>query len=225
MATGWIHPSASLYVASATVASKNSGGHQEAERQCGVAPCPATKDHFLPVQGNMPWPTWEGWAQQKPWLKKLRLATWVCDPPGCPCVGSSPDGIIFDPTESQPFGSIEIKSPNAKSHVDCSYLKMHSGTLKLKQSHSNYWQVQGWMDWCDFVVFADYDILVQRIGRWLQSLERREIFLFSYFYMGQYLSNHYFNQFSVLNSSKISSWMCWYSWCIVFFFTNLYKIC
>lgn len=54
--------------------------------------------------------------------------------------------------------------------MDCSYLRMHGGTLKLKQSHSYYWQVQGQlllrgMEWCDFVVFAEEDILIQRIYR------------------------------------------------------------
>lgn len=54
--------------------------------------------------------------------------------------------------------------------MDCSYLRMHGGTLELKQSHSYYWQVQGQllltgMEWCDFVVFAEEDILIQSIYR------------------------------------------------------------
>ncbi|XP_034075609.1 uncharacterized protein LOC117548421 [Gymnodraco acuticeps] len=90
--------------------------------------------------------------------------------PDAPWLGSSPDGLVFDPTESPPFGLVEIKCPNVKSYVDCSYLKMQSGTLKLKQSHSYYWQVQGQllltgMEWCDFVIFAEEDILIQCICR------------------------------------------------------------
>ena len=63
--------------------------------------------------------------------------------PDAPWLGSSRDGIIFDLTESPPFGLIEVKCSNAKSQVDYSYLRMQSGTLKLKMSHSYYWQVQG----------------------------------------------------------------------------------
>ncbi|XP_034007127.1 uncharacterized protein LOC117499009 [Trematomus bernacchii] len=108
--------------------------------------------------------------------------------PDAPWLGSSPDGLVFDPTESPPFGLVEIKCPNAKSYVDCSYLKIQSGTLKLKQSHSYYWQVQGQllltgMEWCDFVVFAEEDILSvsAETARWLQPLERREIlFIFTW---------------------------------------------
>ncbi|XP_076869631.1 uncharacterized protein LOC143519782 [Brachyhypopomus gauderio] len=42
------------------------------------------------------------------------------------------------------------------------------GTLQLKRHHNYYWQIQGQMlitgmDWCDFVVFAEEDMLVQRI--------------------------------------------------------------
>ncbi|KAJ8016002.1 hypothetical protein DPEC_G00002600 [Dallia pectoralis] len=90
--------------------------------------------------------------------------------PDAPWLWSSPDGLVFDPTESPPFGLLEIKCPNAKSYVDCSYLKMQSGTLKLKQTHSYYWQVQGQllltgMEWCDFVVFAEEHILIQHIYR------------------------------------------------------------
>lgn len=90
--------------------------------------------------------------------------------PDAPWLGSSPDGLVFDPTESPAFGLLEIKCLNAKSYVDCSYLKMQNGTLKLKQTHSYYWQVQGQllltgMEWCDFVVFAEEEILIQRIYR------------------------------------------------------------
>ncbi|XP_076850927.1 uncharacterized protein LOC143501235 [Brachyhypopomus gauderio] len=111
--------------------------------------------------------------------------------PDAPWLGASPDGLVFDPTESPPFGLVEIKCPNAKSYVDCSYLKMQSGTLKLKQTHSYYWQVQGQllltgMEWCDFVVFAEDDILIQRIYRDCEvakTIREKGDFLFFYFYM------------------------------------------
>nr|XP_033948206.1 uncharacterized protein LOC117453497 isoform X2 [Pseudochaenichthys georgianus] len=111
--------------------------------------------------------------------------------PDAPWLGSSPDGLVFDPTESPPFGLVEIKCQNARSYVDCSYLKMQSGTLKLKQSHSYYWQVQGQllltgMEWCDFVVFAEEDILIQRIYRDCEvatTIREKGDYFYFYFYM------------------------------------------
>ncbi|KAG9278156.1 hypothetical protein AMEX_G5969 [Astyanax mexicanus] len=111
--------------------------------------------------------------------------------PDAPWLGSSPDGLVFDPTESPPFGLVEIKCPNAKSYVDCSYLKMQSGTMKLKQTHSYYWQVQGQllltgMEGCDFVVFAEEDILIQRIYRDCEvakTIREKGDYFFFYFYM------------------------------------------
>lgn len=47
---------------------------------------------------------------------------------------------------------------------------MESGKLELKKPHAYYWQIQGQMlitgmDWCDFVVSAEEDILIQRVYR------------------------------------------------------------
>lgn len=90
--------------------------------------------------------------------------------PDAPWLGASPDGLIFDPSESCEFGLVEIKCPNVKSYVDCPYLQMKSGQLALKKSHAYYWQVQGQMlitgmNWCDFVVSAEDDVFIERIYR------------------------------------------------------------
>ncbi|KAK7888641.1 hypothetical protein WMY93_024201 [Mugilogobius chulae] len=60
--------------------------------------------------------------------------------PDAPWLGTSPDGVVFDPLESPPFGLLEIKCPNVQ------------GQLLLTG-----------LDWCDFVVLAEDDLLVQRI--------------------------------------------------------------
>ncbi|KAG5273004.1 hypothetical protein AALO_G00171700 [Alosa alosa] len=65
--------------------------------------------------------------------------------------------------ENPPFGLVEIKCPNAKSYVDCKYLRSNGNTMSLKRQHAYYWQVQGQllvtgMEWCDFVVFAEDDM-------------------------------------------------------------------
>ena len=85
-----------------------------------------------------------------------------------PWLASSPDGIVFDPNEYPQFGLVEFKCPNVHNFVDCKYLKMEVGSPQLKKSHSYYWQVQGQllitgMQWCDFVVWAQEDYVVQRI--------------------------------------------------------------
>lgn len=58
---------------------------------------------------------------------------------------------------------------------------MKDGNLELKQGHGYYWQVQGQllltgMEWCDFVVFAEEDTLIQRIYRvqWCDAKNKRE---------------------------------------------------
>ena len=90
--------------------------------------------------------------------------------PDAPWLGASPDGLVFDPAESVQFGLIEMKCPNLKSYVDCSYIRMQSGNLELKKTHAYYWQVQGQMlltglTWCDFVILAEDDLLIQWIYR------------------------------------------------------------
>ncbi|XP_030293036.1 uncharacterized protein LOC115593591 [Sparus aurata] len=111
--------------------------------------------------------------------------------PDAPWLGSSPDGVVFDPAENPPFGLLEIKCPNAKSYVDCTYLRLQSDTMKLKKQHSYYWQVQGQllitgMEWCDFVVFAEEDMVVQRIYKDAEVaavLREKGDYFFFYFYM------------------------------------------
>ncbi|CAB1351237.1 unnamed protein product [Coregonus sp. 'balchen'] len=88
--------------------------------------------------------------------------------PDVPWLGASPDGLIYDPMECPPFGLVEIKCPNVKNDVDCKYLQMQHGTATLQRRHAYYWQVQGQLlitglQWCDFVVCAQEDVLVQRL--------------------------------------------------------------
>lgn len=90
---------------------------------------------------------------------------------------------------------MEIKCPNVKSYVDYPHLKMKDGNLELKQGHGYYWQVQGQllltgMEWCDFVVFAEEDTLIQRIYRdsgVMQKIRERADFFFFYTYLHKYL--------------------------------------
>lgn len=38
---------------------------------------------------------------------------------------------------------VEVKCPNVKTYVNCGYLRIQNGALRLKPSHSYYWLVQG----------------------------------------------------------------------------------
>ncbi|XP_076834486.1 uncharacterized protein LOC143480599 [Brachyhypopomus gauderio] len=74
--------------------------------------------------------------------------------PDAPWLGASPDGLIYDPREYPPYGLVEVKCPNIRSYVDCTYLGAMNGTLALKHQHAYYWQIQGQLlisglKWCD----------------------------------------------------------------------------
>lgn len=108
--------------------------------------------------------------------------------PDAPWLGCSPDGIVYDPTESPPFGLLDIKFPNVKSYVNCDFLELEGHSMTLNTQHSYFWQAQGQlllsgMEWCDFVVAADEDMVIQRIYRDAQCAstirERADHFFFN----------------------------------------------
>ncbi|XP_041912133.1 uncharacterized protein LOC121677449 isoform X2 [Alosa sapidissima] len=114
--------------------------------------------------------------------------------PTTPWLAASPDGVVYDPNTNPQFGLVEFKCPNVKNFVDCKYVKMENGSPKLKKSHAYYWQVQGQllltgMQWCDFVVWAQEDYLVQRIyiDTEVQKSIREKADYFFCYYMPRYL--------------------------------------
>ena len=114
-----------------------------------------------------------------------------------PFLGASPDAVVHDPTNlEEPFGVVEIKSPfsfcqftpidAAKSASFSCELSSSGSNWKLKHSHQYCCQVQGQMaitgrKWCDFVVYTEQDISVDRISFdlkfWKDLLQR----LFSFY--------------------------------------------
>ena len=98
-----------------------------------------------------------------------------------PFLGASPDAVVYDASEPNPFGLVEIKCPYTSRNLTplqaaelkgffCSSEVDTSGTkvLKLKKSHNYYCQVVGQMattgrTWCDFVVYTEKGLSVERI--------------------------------------------------------------
>lgn len=51
-------------------------------------------------------------------------------------MGSSSDGIVYDPEGQLVFDLVESKCPYITSYVVCSYIVIREGTHTLKQPHS-----------------------------------------------------------------------------------------
>lgn len=75
---------------------------------------------------------------------------------------------VYDPSEANPWGTLEIKCSLSDSVVELPYLKEVNGALKLKKSHSYYYQVNGPLllsetTWVDFFVWCKNDYHLERI--------------------------------------------------------------
>lgn len=95
-----------------------------------------------------------------------------------PYLGATPDACVHDPSvQDEPFGFAEIKCSykyrdttpdDAALNSDFMLHKDVDGSLKLKRNHVYYSQIQGQMaigdrNWCDFVVFTNKGISIERI--------------------------------------------------------------
>jgi hypothetical protein len=90
-------------------------------------------------------------------------------------LGASPDGAVHDPSNSEPYGFLDLKCPYSARNITpleaCSKpaffcdINAATGHLTLKENHA---QVQGQMaigerPWSDFVVYTMKGISIQRI--------------------------------------------------------------
>ena len=98
-----------------------------------------------------------------------------------PFIGVSPDAYVFDPSSVNHFGLAEIKCPykyrdlapidaSKQSDFCCKLATRSDGTSvsELKRTHPYYSQIQGQLavterKWCDFVIFTNKGISVERI--------------------------------------------------------------
>ncbi|KAK0152188.1 hypothetical protein N1851_006420 [Merluccius polli] len=119
-------------------------------------------------------------------------------PPEAPHLGASPDGRIYDPSESPPFGLVEVKSTTKHDASQVAHLKRENGYVSLRQSHRYYWQVQGQLavtglEWCDFVTDTESNLYIERIWRndsfILKMKNKLDLFYYNT-YMDVYLESH-----------------------------------
>lgn len=91
-------------------------------------------------------------------------------------LGATPDGSVYDPSSSQPYGFLEIKcsfkyqdlEPKEAAQKPDFWSTINNNEVKLKENHVYYSQVQGQMavggrPWCDFCTHTKKGIAVQRI--------------------------------------------------------------
>ena len=88
--------------------------------------------------------------------------------PSCPHLACSPDRRVYDPSDANPWGTLEIKCSLSDSVVELPYLNNVNGVLKLKKSHSYYYQVSGPLlrsetDWVDIFVRCKNNYHLERI--------------------------------------------------------------
>jgi len=87
-----------------------------------------------------------------------------------PHLGASSNGRVYDPSESPPFGLVELKSSTKNYPSQVAHIKVQEGHASLRRSHKYYWQVEGQLaitglTWCDFVTDTISNLTVERIWR------------------------------------------------------------
>ena len=116
--------------------------------------------------------------------------------PDAPHLGASPDGKVYDPLGTPPFGLAEVKSCFVEDLTHVTYLHTINGKFTLKKSHKYFYQVQGQLavsglQWCDFITDTINDYAVERIYRdeeiILSMREKLDNFFF-YIYMDMFLN-------------------------------------
>ena len=91
-------------------------------------------------------------------------------------IGTSPDGVVVDPTYNPPNGILEVKCPYSMQDIPpnkyCQDTTFYcfidkNGKFQLKRDHAYYHQVtvcSNLYSWCDFCIYTTKGILVERIS-------------------------------------------------------------
>ena len=90
--------------------------------------------------------------------------------PSLPHLGCSPDRRVYDPSENEPWGLLEIKSSPSDFLSDLSYLKHNgrTGAYSLRRTHGYYYQTMGCIGltgsaWEDFFVSCRSEFHCERV--------------------------------------------------------------
>ena len=115
-----------------------------------------------------------------------------------PWLAASPDGLVYDPVESPPYGVVEFKNPYSVRNLQlteaaiknkgfCLQYDSALDKLQLKKSHDYFYQIQCTMyctkrQWCDLVVKAQ-DVYIERIHYdndfWISIMPKLKEFYFT----------------------------------------------
>ena len=91
--------------------------------------------------------------------------------------GATPDGKVYDQSETNPYGILEVKCSEEYQNNDprdiifiskSSCLEIVDEKIKLKKDHSYYAQVQMQLaittqSWCDFILFTKKGLVIDRV--------------------------------------------------------------
>ncbi|XP_061912539.1 uncharacterized protein LOC133655916 [Entelurus aequoreus] len=111
--------------------------------------------------------------------------------PDAAWLGAMPHGMVYDPKETPTFGLVHISCSSLQSFMACPFLSFQDEAVRLKPLNNLYCNIQGeimvtGVSWCDLVVFAKDDMLVQRIyrdrGR-IESLKKQLDVFYSQHYL------------------------------------------
>ena len=117
--------------------------------------------------------------------------TGVVDNPIFPHLGASPDGLI--PCDCCGKGLLEIKCPYSVRHQAPEavtkrdfFVERIGGDMKLKRTHSYYYQVQGQLaicmrDFCNFICWTPVGMVVERIETDPIFFENMKLKLYKFF--------------------------------------------
>ena len=121
-------------------------------------------------------------------------------------LGASPDFLVSDISEVTKLGVGEVKCPYSKRDMTIKeacqdktfFLEEKNGKIHLKQNHNYYYQIQGCMamlhlKWCDFVVFTNKDLYVERIKFESELCDKQILPELNSFYF-TYLSSSFSNE-------------------------------
>ncbi|KAL4512608.1 hypothetical protein ABPG72_020445 [Tetrahymena utriculariae] len=133
-------------------------------------------------------------------------------------IAGSPDGIVYE--NNNPIGCIEIKCPfSIKDKKISQYFHLtkflehdkQKNQIRLKRNHNYYYQCQGIMylsqlNWCDFVVFTQVDIKIERIEFdkvfFKDTLQILNSFFFKYFVLEHIFPLISYEQKEMVSSSE-----------------------